>query len=316
MSVREMMWVEKYRPQNIGSLVLPDSVLVMLRGIVNDPKNMPHLMFYGSPGTGKTSAARALCNELDADVLFINASSDRGIDTIKTNVDQFTNTVSWNSYSPKIVILDEADNLTNQAMMALRGFLEMKHQNARFIFTLNYAKKVPDPIQSRLLCVNFDENINSKDLKSAFVKRLAQIQKDENPDNPMTRDDALYLIEHVYPDLRKAIMFMQKSFISQTSLKDVIHSGDRVDGLVDELMTYGFSGDYKGLYKAVKAARGVNWSDVISRAADVFISRNAESQHINKVLELTHKMMYEISFVADPKLSVLLYFSAFSGLEK
>ena len=143
----EFLWVEKYRPRNISSCVLPAETKKIFIDFCNN-EEIPNLLLCGTAGVGKTTVARALCNELGADFILINGSEERNIDTLRVKIKQFASTVSLQG-GPKIVILDEADYLNPQSTQpALRGFIEEFSKNCRFIFTCNYKNRIIQPLHS------------------------------------------------------------------------------------------------------------------------------------------------------------------------
>ena len=205
------VWVEKYRPQFIKDIIVQDSIRSLLQDII-DKKNLPHLLFYGNAGTGKTSSAKAIVNELGADCLFINASADRGIDTIKIDIENYTSKVSIKRGLPKIVILDES-NLTKQAYEALRGNIEKNHSNARFIITTNYPEDIPDPIMSRFCQVSFGDDGT---LIKQFAKHCQKIWETETG-KELTKDQRIIFssyIKKMYPEMRKTLNGLQIHIMS------------------------------------------------------------------------------------------------------
>lgn len=170
-----ILWVEKYRPKTIEECILPDALKSIFKGIVASG-DIPHLLLCGTAGTGKTTVARALCNELDATYILINASDDRNIDTLRTTVKQFASAISFDG-KRRVVILDEADYLNPQSFQpALRSVMEEFSKNCSFILTCNYKNKLIDPIHSR--CAVKEFKINKDDRKKIIeqiYKRAVQI---------------------------------------------------------------------------------------------------------------------------------------------
>ena len=177
MSDKKFLWVEEYSPKNVEHCILPTSVKDSFLGYVKE-KQFPNLILAGPAGVGKTSVARALCNEIDADLLFVNASLDRGIGDIRNTVAQFASCSSMFG-GVKVVLLDEADNLTQDSQKALRALIEEFQNHCRFILTCNYPHNIIDAIHSR--CTVFDFAVNSteirKDLSGQFFKRIIGILK-------------------------------------------------------------------------------------------------------------------------------------------
>ena len=178
----DFLWVEKYRPKNINDCVLPNETKKIFLDFVNN-KEIPNLLLCGTAGVGKTTVAKALCNELDADFVLINGSEERNIETLRVKIKQFASTVSL-SGGPKIVILDEADYLNPQSTQpALRGFIEEFSKNCRFIFTCNYKNRIIPPLHSRCSVVDFTiESSQKPQIASQIFQRTLQILTEENID--------------------------------------------------------------------------------------------------------------------------------------
>ena len=151
---KEFLWVEKYRPLNIDDCILPKSLIRTFREFVNN-NEIPNLLLCGTAGVGKTTIARALCEQLDSDYILINGSEESGIDTLRNKIKNFASTVSLTG-GRKVVILDEADYLNPQSTQpALRGFIEEFSKNCRFIFTCNFANRIISPLHSRCSVIEF-----------------------------------------------------------------------------------------------------------------------------------------------------------------
>ena len=205
----EFLWVEKYRPQTIEDCILPSSLKKTFQQIV-DTGEMHNMMLTGSAGLGKTTVARALCNELDLDYLLINASESGNIDTLRSTIKQFASTVSLNGGNYKVVILDEADYLNAQSTQpALRGFIEEFSSNCRFIFTCNFKNRIIEPLHSRCAVIEFNTTKKQlAELASQFMKRLQTILHSEkvNYNNGILAE----LIMRYAPDWRRVINECQR----------------------------------------------------------------------------------------------------------
>ena len=203
----EFLWVEKYRPKTISDTVLPESLKQTFQKIVNS-KELPNMLFTGTAGLGKTTVARALCNELDCDFILINGSEEGNIDTLRTKIKQFASSVSLQG-GYKVVILDEADYLNPQSTQpALRGFIEEFSNNCRFILTCNFKNRIIEPLHSR--CGVYEFNTSKKsmiELCESFMARCKTILDNEQvkyDDKPVAE-----LIMKFAPDWRRVLNELQ-----------------------------------------------------------------------------------------------------------
>ena len=208
----DFLWVEKYRPRTIDECILPTETKKIFQDFVNN-QEIPNLLLCGTAGVGKTTVAKALCNELDADFVMINGSEERNIDTLRVKIKQFASTVSLGG-GPKIVILDEADYLNPQSTQpALRGFIEEFHSNCRFILTCNFKNRIIEPLHSRFSNIEF--RINPKDkgkLATKLFERATFILKEQNVD--YEEKVLAELIKKYFPDFRKVINELQRYSVS------------------------------------------------------------------------------------------------------
>ena len=204
----EFLWVEKYRPRNINDCILPtETKKIFLDFVANN--EIPNLLLCGTAGVGKTTVARALCNELGADFVLINGSEERNIDTLRVKIKQFASTVSL-SGGPKIVILDEADYLNPQSTQpALRGFIEEFSKNCRFIFTCNYKNRIISPLHSRCSVVDFTiESTQKPQIANQIFQRILQTLHEEYVDH--NDKVVVELISKFFPDFRRVLNELQK----------------------------------------------------------------------------------------------------------
>ena len=204
-----LLWVEKYRPRTIEDCILPESIKKTLRDVVSQNK-IPNMMFTGTSGIGKTTAARAICNETQADYLIINGSDEgRMIDTLRTKLTQFCSTISL-SGSRKVVIIDEADYMNADSVQpAMRNFTERFADNCSFIFTCNYKNRIIEPIHSRCAVIDFSLKNGEKQVIAArFMKRVEGILTDESID--YDKEVIAKLVLKHFPDFRRVLNELQR----------------------------------------------------------------------------------------------------------
>ena len=205
----EFLWVEKYRPQNIEDCILPDSIKSTFKEFIAEG-DMPNLLLSGTAGTGKTTIAKALCNELGYTSLVVNGSLDRNIDTLRNEIASFASTVSFDG-GKKCIILDEADYLNPQSFQpALRGFIETFSKNVRFILTCNFKDKIIEPIHSRTTLIDFRTGKKEMpEIMGALMKRILNILKEESVKVEDPKIVAELIKKH-YPDIRRILNEMQR----------------------------------------------------------------------------------------------------------
>ena len=198
------LWVEKYRPSSLDNYIGNEHLKSKVK-IYLESGDLPHLLFFGKAGTGKTTLAKLLVNNIECDYLYINASDENSVDTVRNKVRQFASTVGFKDL--KIIILDECDYITPNAQAALRNLMETFSKHCRFILTCNYVERIIDPIQSR--CQSFQIIPPSK---SEVAKHLHDILIEENVTDTM--EDIKVLVDSGYPDIRRVINSAQRNVVN------------------------------------------------------------------------------------------------------
>ena len=296
--MEEFLFVEKYRPKTIEDCVLPKSLKNTFQSII-DKGELPNMMFTGSAGIGKTTVARALCNELGLDYMMINGSEDGNIDTLRGKIKQFASTVSLQG-GQKVVILDEADYLNPQSTQpALRGFIEEFSKNCRFILTCNFKNRIIDPLHSR--CSIYEFNLGSKEkMAMAFMHRLQFILDSENIkyENQVLAE----LIMKYIPDWRRVINECQRYGMS-----GVIDTGILVtlsESSIKSLMKDLKSKNFKSMRKWVSDNIDVESSKLFRMVYDNMITY-VEPSSVPALVLILADYSYKDSFVADHELNVV-----------
>jgi len=297
------LWVEAYRPSTIDECILPVEIKKTFKSILKQGE-IPNLLLSGTAGTGKTTVAKALCNELGCDVMVINGSDEgRSIDIVRNQIKAFASTVSLNqSDKPKVVIIDEADYMNAESVQpALRNFIETFSGNCRFIFTCNYKNKIIPAIHSRCTVINFSiQNKDKEQLAGLFHKRLCTILEQENIDfDPKVV--AELIIKH-YPDFRRTINELQRYSvsgkidtgilvtISEANLVNLNKSlKDRHFGDMRKWVTDNIDQDPAGLFKELYQ--------------NFYTTMKPES--IPPMVILLADYQYKNAFVADPELNMV-----------
>ena len=203
MKTEHTLWVEKYRPSNLDTYIGNDQLKSKVK-VYLESGDLPHLLLFGKAGTGKTTLAKLLVNNIDCDYLYINASDENNVETVRSKVKNFASTMGFKDY--KIIILDECDYITPNAQAALRNLMETFSKHCRFILTCNFVERIIDPIQSR--CQTFQVIPPNK---NDVAKHLHNILSQESVD--YDREDLAILVNSGYPDIRRVINGAQRQSV-------------------------------------------------------------------------------------------------------
>jgi len=295
------LWIEKYRPKKIKNIIMPKKTKRYFNKLVESGE-IPHLLLSSSsPGTGKTTTAKALCNDLDADYIYVNASMDGKVDVLRDTIKKFAVTKSLLG-KPKIVILDEIDSNNNvNFQKALRGFTEEFHNSCRFILTCNYINNIIEPLQSRCEIVDYNmtESNIVDEVKPKIVNRVKGVLKAEE----IEYEDGVIekLVELNYPDIRSVL----KSLDQFQKTYDVI-SNDifTVDSIDDEFYDFILDNKLKEIREYV-IQRNLNYDELYTNLYNNLIARLSPSHRGNAIVILNEGQKWspqvanaEINFMA------------------
>ena len=293
----EFLWVEKYRPSTIEDCVLPDVVKETF-GQFLVKGEIPNLLLSGTAGTGKTTVARALCEELGSDYIIINGSEESGIDVLRTKIKDFASTVSFEG-KPKVVILDEVDYLNpNSTQPALRGFIEEFSANCRFIFTCNFKNRIIEPLHSRTTVIDFRLAKSDKPIMAErFMKRMMTIL---NREQVKYSDKVLaeLLMKH-FPDYRRVINELQRysasGIIDEGILSNLaeLNTKDLVNSLQDK--------DFKKMRQWVANNYDTDPQGIYRKIYDALLDKIDQPAHL---VLLIADYQYKAAFVADQEINI------------
>jgi DNA polymerase III delta prime subunit len=292
------LWVEKYRPQTIEDCILPEATKATFKEFLKKGE-VPNLLLCGTAGTGKTTVARALCEELGCDYIVINGSDEgRQIDTLRTKIKSFASAISFESKT-KVVIIDEADYLNRESVQpALRAFIETFSENCRFIFTCNYKQKIIAPLHSRTTVIEF--KIDKKDqpaLASKFMKRMQFVLEAEG----ITYKDkvlAELLMKHI-PDYRRVLNEMQRYSSSGTIDEGILSNISDIN--TKDLVTSLKDKDWKKMRQWV--ANNVD-TDPQGIFRYIYDSLLPEIKTVPQMVLLIADYQYKAAFVADQEINL------------
>ena len=297
---KDFLWVEKYRPQKVADTILPTDLKNTFQKIV-DTGEMPNMLFTGTAGLGKTTIARAMCNELELDYIVINGSEEGNIDTLRGKIKQFASSVSLQG-GYKVVILDEADYLNPQSTQpALRGFMEEFSNNCRFILTCNFKNRVIEPLHSR--CGVYEFNTTKKDLAglaAQFFKRFTYILNQESV--PYEEKAVADLIMKYAPDWRRVLNEGQRRGIGGSSIDSntSVTNGGSINELTGSLKEKNF-----------KKMRSWVVNNMDQDAVGIFrglydnMNEYVEPHSIPQLILILADYQYKDAFVADHELNIV-----------
>jgi len=307
MSSDNFLYVEKYRPQTISDCILPKDITKTFESIIKSGE-IPNMIFSGSAGVGKTTVAKALCNQLQLDYLMINGSEEGNIDTLRGKIKQFASSVSlMGGY--KVIILDEADYLNPQSTQpALRGFIEEFSNNCRFILTCNFKNRIIKPLHSRCSVIEFNiPNGEKAKLAHAFFLRLKEIIKVEKLD--IDNAGCVALIEKHFPDWRRVLNEIQK--IGMTGYKDmspINMDTDNFDVLMKALQNKNFKDMRKWVVNNIDIESQVIFRKIYDSASQYLIPES-----IPQIVVILADYQWKDTFVADHELNIVACLTEIMG---
>ena len=298
----DFIWVEKYRPKTIEECILPESIKKTFRDFLNTGE-IPNMLLAGPPGVGKTTVAKALCNELGVDYYVINGSDEgRFLDTVRNNAKNFASTVSLASEAKhKVIIIDEADNTGNDVQLLLRAFIEEFASNCRFIFTCNYKNKILAPLHSRCAVVEFSVKGKEKQTIAAeFFKRLNFILDKEQIE--ADKKVLVHLINKHFPDWRRILNECQRYSVGGKIDSGILATF--TDIAVNDLIKNLKEKNFPEVRKWINSNMDNDTTVLLRRIYDVLYDTLVPNTIPAAVLVIA-KYQYQAAFVADQEINML-----------
>ena len=300
--MKNFLWVEEYRPHTIEDCILPNSLKKVFTGFIEQGE-ISNLLLSGPPGVGKTTVAKALCEQLGLSYIVINGSDEgRFLDTIRNKVRNFATTKSLvGGGAHKVVIIDEADNTTHDVQLSLRTFVEEYHTNCRFIFTCNFINKIIEPLHSRCTVVDFRIKAGEQQkLQAAFFDRLKGILDASS----VTYEDKVLvkLIQRYYPDWRRLLNEAQRH--SAGGSLDATVLCDIADVNLDELIRSMKNKEFTTVRKWVVNNMDSDPNTIIRKIYNS-LTEVLEGSSIPPAVLVLAKYQYQIAFVADQEINLL-----------
>jgi DNA polymerase III delta prime subunit len=297
--MEHLLWTEKYRPQTVEDCILPDRLKKPFQEYVNQ-KNIPNLLLSGGAGVGKTTVAKAMCNEIGCDFMVINGSDESGIDTFRTKIKNYASSMSL-SGGRKVIIIDEADYLNpNSTQPALRNAIEEFASNCSFIFTCNFKNRIIDPLHSRCAVIDFSLKNGEKDKMAAqFFKRIQTVLQSESVE--FDKNVIAELIKKHFPDFRRVLNELQR--YSQFGAIDTGILSQIGDVSLSEIIKHIKEKDFGAIRKWV-ATSDVDSSTLYRKVYDALYD-SLKPQSIPQAVLILADYQYKSAFVADQEINTV-----------
>lgn len=311
---KKLLWTERYRPVTIDDVILPERVKNKLKNGVQN-----NLLFHAGPGVGKTTVAKIFSSQYPT--LFINASLDNSIENVRTKIVEFCSSLSVldGSRSLKLVVLDEFDFMSDSAMKALRGTIEQFESTARFIATCNYFNKIPDNIQSRFECINFDFTAEEEiEVEKKYYKRIYDIVKNEGMS--IEKDALIELTKRKFPDMRSILNILQ-GFYTEGKKNITLNDIKKFHGVFKDVYEIIFDKTYDEVktYQYMVSNYSSKVDDIIKSLGSDFIEyiqleKPTYTRKIGEIAYEVNKHSFELKFVIDPVVCMLSLIYKLKGL--
>jgi DNA polymerase III delta prime subunit len=297
--MEHLLWVEKYRPSTIEDCILPDAIKETFQEFVKR-KEIPNLLLSGTAGVGKTTVAKALCNEIGCDYIIINGSDESGIDVLRNKIKNYASSVSLMG-GRKVVIIDEADYLNpNSTQPALRGAIEEFASNCSFIFTCNFKNRIIDPIHSRCSVIDFKINGSKPKMAAQFFKRVEGILQQENIE--YSKDVVAAVITKHFPDNRRILNELQRYSASGSIDKGMLSSVSDIQ--LADLLRALKDKDFASARKWVTNNLDNDPARIFRKLYDS-LYESLKPQSVPQLVLILAKYQYQAAFVADSEINLI-----------
>lgn len=297
----DFIWAEKHRPKTVEDCILPDRIIKAFRTYVTE-KSIPTLLLSGPSGTGKTTSAIALCEDIGLSYMMINGSTERGIDTLRTKIQKYASTVSLRG-TRKVIIIDEADYLTPEAQAGFRGVIDEFSSTCTFIFTCNAKSRIHDAILSRSTQIDYRlQGVERPEMAKRLLKRVSDILSSENV--RYEKQVIIKFIERHFPDYRRILNDLQYFAAQEGELNAGILVKINDVQKLSELMTYMKSKNFDAIRKWVVMNTEVDPARIFRKIYDS-INSHIDPSSIPQAVVILARYQYQAAFVADAEINLV-----------
>lgn len=297
MNIANNLWVEKYRPKTLDEIILDEKTKEFVKNCIKK-KTIPHLLLYGKQGMGKTSLAKIIVKELECDHLYINASDTRGIDTVRDEIKNFLQLMPSNG-SIQVVILDEFDGFTGDAMRALRNMLEEYSETNRFIFTCNDISRIIEPIRSRVQEIN----VINPPIKNCLERCINILKNEKIEINSKNKEIISNKVKAFYPDIRKIIFELQTSLDLSINLNDGVQNLENVaTNVLNKLSENDFVSVRKYIIENEKNFDS-NYPDLLKKLCEVIFYSDIDNEKKKRSFLEISEHLYRSKQVLDQEIN-------------
>jgi len=295
MNTEHGIWAEKYRPISLEAYIGNETIKDKVKSMI-EQNDVSHLLLYGGAGTGKTTLAKIIAKSTDCDYLYINASDENSVETVRNKIKEFASSISFKTF--KLIILDESDFLTPSSQAALRNIMETYSKTTRFILTCNYAERIIEPIQSR--CQSFHV---TPPTKKDIAVRLATILKKEGVE--FQKEDVATIVTSCYPDIRKCINYTQQQVVDgKLKLdKQAVINQDYKMKLLEYLKTGSKADSFKNIRQLLADNEVKDFTDLYRTLYDEVDSYTKGS--VAAVMLIIAEAQYQDSMVIDKEINTM-----------
>jgi len=302
----KFIWAMKYRPNKLKDVILPKRIKEHIKNFIEKEGRIPNLLLNGAPGTGKTTLIYAIANELNAESLYINASLQTSVDVVRTDIFQFASSKTLFDNTLKIVILDEADRLSQNAQDSMKSLLETVGNNVIFVYITNHKERIISPLKSRLEVIDFVfTSAELKEMKKAFMKRLVGILKEEGVE--YRKENIIKIIKAFFPDMRKCLVEAQKAKDYLNNEDFSLSAENNIEEFIELLKDKSFAKINQYVNTHIDSLDPQRWYVWLENNLKNLVESGMKKELVPWFIITLNDYMYKSAFVIDGRINILAF---------